>query len=275
MSRRPRTLVVGYDGSDLADLALQWAVETAAHEQDPVEVVVAQSLESAVENWGDSVTGLLERTEETVDRAEKLVAALGCAEARVEVLPGEPTSVLVRLGKDAAAVVVGSTGHGPVAGALLGSVSRHLAAHATSPLVVVRPAADPQPRIVVGLDDRWSCLPALDFALSRAERTGGRVEALHAVRSADPHELSVGADPSRLPRTVAETVDEARTAYPDVPLSLLTVAARPAAALVRASEHAELVVLGARGRHPFARPLLASVGQQVLHHAHSPVAIVR
>ncbi len=268
-----RRLVVGYDGSDLADQALQWAAATAAADLDPIEVLVVSSSSSVVARGQGHDASM----HDAVERAEKLIASLGCAEARVEVRSGDPATVLARAGQDAAAVVVGSKGHGPVAGALLGSVSRDLAEHATSPLVVVRPAASAERRIVVGLDGHWSCFRALEFAMARAARTGSRVEAVHVVRAADPLgiEAPAGADPCRLPRLIRDTVDEAGAAHPDVALSLTTLASRPTPALVRASEDAELVVLGARGRHPFARPLLASVGQQVLHHAHCPVAIVR
>ncbi len=50
---------------------------------------------------------------------------------------------------------------------------------------------------------------------------------------------------------------------------------RPATALLEASAGADLLVVGARGLGGFRGLLLGSVGQQCLHHATCPVAIVR
>lgn len=54
-----------------------------------------------------------------------------------EAVEGHPAEALLLTAKDAAALVVGSRGHGGFVGALLGSVSQHVAAHASCPVVLI------------------------------------------------------------------------------------------------------------------------------------------
>lgn len=58
---------------------------------------------------------------------------------------GDPADALIRLSVDAAVLVVGSRGHSGVVGAMLGSVSGRIAAHAHCPVLVVHDPAAKQP----------------------------------------------------------------------------------------------------------------------------------
>ncbi len=274
-------IVVGFDGSDLADLALRWAVDTAGLSRAWVEVVVAASLPSSVAAWAPVDSSYLDGMKSVAEQAEKRLAELGWTDSCVDLHEGDALSVLVEAGKDASMLVVGSAGHSLLGSGVVGSVSRHLATYAACPVVVVRPTAGATDRILVGIEEGPSSQPALRFALERASLTGVPVTALHAFHARGPHRGELGlpshleVDDSTAERVLAEALAGSGEDYPDVRVRHELVPMRPELALVGASAEAGLVVVGARGRNPFARLLLGSVGQHVLHHAQCPVAIVR
>lgn len=180
-------------------------------------------------------------------------------------------------------LVVGSHGHGRVAEALIGSVSQHVARHASCPVVVVRePAQTEAARIVVGIDGSGGSAAALEFACRRAELTDEVVVAVHAWKIGQvlvdgrgllPETIGPMLDDHEL--LLSESVAGVRTDHPDVTLIEEAIAVAPGQALVDASETASLVVTGSRGRGAFAGMLLGSVSQEVLGRAHCPVAIIR
>jgi len=79
---------------------------------------------------------------DALDLLQQLIADLEEREPLVDVRTaieeGNPAEVLIERSKEADLMVVGSRGHGGFSGMLLGSVSQHLVAHASCPVVVVR-----------------------------------------------------------------------------------------------------------------------------------------
>jgi len=275
----PHGILVGYDGSTDADVAVKWAVRTGlqAHEHVRVAVVEDANLTDGPGVWTASYWDGVER------QARSTLSALGVSDPDVRRLRGRPVPVLLEHASAASLVVVGSRGHGRVGEMLLGSVSQHLAGHAPCPVTVARVADRPRAeRIVVGVDGSGAAVRALDFACRRAEATGEKVVAVRGWRVGDVRVDQRGNIPASLSaglldreRELSTWTGSARAAHPGVAIQeeVLTVAS--GRALVDASADASLVVVGSRGRNAFTGMLLGSTSHEVLHRAHCSVVVVR
>lgn len=136
-------------------------------------------------------------------------------------------------------------------------------------------------QLIVGVDESDGAAGALRWAVREAELHGWTVTAVMAWGFLDQHHAVVGEafDPDY-------SEDDARAALDTIvaaaaidaaamPVERRTVCDLPARALVDASGGSELLVVGARGLGGFRGLLLGSVSQHCLHHATTPVAIVR
>lgn len=280
MSCPPKPIVVGYDGSPDADLALDWAARTATVTSTPVEVVI-------VGTHMDPVIGhFREHNERLVDewhqRAFSSLEETGVASWDVAVRRGPTVPVLLAAATNAGMLVVGSRGHGLLLGSLSGSVSQHVARHATCPVVVVRPLRQPGAlQIVVGIDGSEGARAALRFACTRASATGESVVAVHAyrawplpVRDQPPFRWTAGGA-EQAERLLSATTEDVRGDFDKVDLTMMALAGAADRLLLDLSAMSSQVVVGSRGRDAFAEMLLGSVAQEVLHRAECPVAVVR
>jgi nucleotide-binding universal stress UspA family protein len=209
---------------------------------------------------------------------------------------GTGAHALAAASHDATLVVVGSRGRGGFAGLSIGSTAAQTAAHATSPVLVVRPvdgddadpidaapaAAGPRP-VLVGVDGSPVSEGAVQFAFESAALRRVPLTAMYVWWQLPTH--TFGPD---LPRRDGydEALEEAErllgemmapwiAKYPDVEVRLRAVQGmNPSHELVEASREAGLVVVGSRGRGGFAGLLLGSVSRDLVGHAHCPVAVV-
>ncbi|MFI0411725.1 universal stress protein [Actinomadura sp. 3N508] len=281
-------IVVGDDGSESSLLAIDWAADEASRRGAALHVV------HVVTPWLFDVPGdpgatrvrqqLLDGGRDVVDlavaRARDRVPGL---EVTGEHAGGQPAKVLIERAEDALMVVTGSRGTGELTGLVLGSVAMQVASHARCPAVVVRATgASARGEVVVGVDGSPAGADAVGFAFEEASLRGARLRALlawsHPV-STGPGDMQplvydreIVAEEER--RVLAESLAGGRAEYPEVEVVSETVHGRTVKVLAEASVHADLLVVGSRGRGGFTGLLLGSVSHAMLHHAQCPVAVV-
>jgi nucleotide-binding universal stress UspA family protein len=138
-----KTILVATDGTENARHALDEALELAQTGGAAVTIVYVRKTPRPV--LGDpfyqrALTAELRRANETVTVAAAVAHSMG-VEAETEVLEGDPAGRILELARlrDVDLMVVGSRGLGPIAGALLGSVSRGVVHRADRPVLVAAP----------------------------------------------------------------------------------------------------------------------------------------
>ena len=137
-------LVVGVDGSDASQRALQWAVDEARWRDARLDVVHAYEFSKVVAAFGASPeadrNGLEQATQGLLE--DMVGAATGDAPRprHLELIaaPGAPVPALLEAARGADLLVVGSRGRGTFHGLTLGSVSQQCLHHAPGPVVVIR-----------------------------------------------------------------------------------------------------------------------------------------
>ncbi|MEU7872120.1 universal stress protein [Dactylosporangium sp. NPDC049140] len=269
-------VVVGVDGSAQSASAVDWAAADAARRRRPLRIVHAYlwpvlhaplglPMPLGYERLMREMAGDIVR--EAVTRATRIAPSL---DVSIDMPVQQAAAALVEASRHADLVVVGNRGLGGFTGLLLGSVGVALAAHAVSPVVVVRPGRSPDDRragrVVVGLDGSPDAGRALQLALEQASVRGSGLTAVRACRRPED-----GLDGDALVASIAGRAAK----YPDVKINPAVVPGRAAAVLVERSAGAELLVVGSRGRGGFTGLLLGSVSQAAIHHAACPVAVVR
>lgn len=191
---------------------------------------------------------------------------------------GTAADVLTTASGHAALLVVGHRGSGGFTELLTGSVSIQLASHARCPVLIVRgqPAADAP--VVVGVDGSDGARQAARFAAETATRYEVPLVALFAWPrdpAWSPEQVQAGQPPPEVPDEVNQTVSELTSAFPALTVRPQAQREQPAhEALIAASAHARLVVVGSRGLGGFKGLLLGSVSQALINHARCPVAVV-
>lgn len=296
---RPATdVVVGCDGSVGSDGALDWAAQEARARGAGLRIVTATlAAELPFVAAGEATSGATRRERShaaghvVAQARRRAEAVLDPARIETTTIWGHPAGVLVDVSREAGLVVVGHPERGRAREYLTGSVAFAVAAHATCDVAVV-PRGElvlPGPRVpvIVGVDGSAHGDRAAHAAASVAERSGAPLVLVRAWQlpsltgawrseaeaPARPDEREIREDSAH--RSTEHSAAAVRRAFPDVGVTVRLVEKHPVLALLDAAEGAGLVVVGSRGLGGFARLLLGSVSRAVIHHAQTPVLVVR
>lgn len=284
-------VLVGYDGSQLATRALEYAAAEATQRGTPLTVVSAYTEPAMIY---PNIASIPDENERVVARVatEKLLAEAasllrhhtGTISYRAE--QGDAAGVLVHLSEHARVAVVGSRGRGGFIGRLLGSVSTALPAHSLCPTVLV-PSNQSETvgaPIVVAVDGSDTGRLAM-FTAAKVASSRGTALDIVCVLPRDEEwlywypELELSSEVTDRRRKELDAGLEAEVAavaqqFPDLKVSAAVPIGDPTEVITEMTKTAPLTVLGTRGRGPVRSTLLGSVSRGVLHHAEGPVMVV-
>jgi nucleotide-binding universal stress UspA family protein len=187
--------------------------------------------------------------------------------------------ILKRAPKRDGLLVVGSQGLDALDRFMLGSVSTNLIHHAPCPVLVVKDEAAPLRRITLATDGSDASAKALAFVLTKFQPDhstgkGGRVPIHVSVIHVMPFVKYPGlkeAGRRLVEQSVRKLIKAGFTAEP------LCQLGKPAEEIMKVAskQHADLIVIGAKGLGAIARFLLGSVSTRVVQHANCSVLVVR
>jgi nucleotide-binding universal stress UspA family protein len=273
-------VLVGVDGTGESQVALRWAVEAAEGRGVPVRVVRAYLDEAS--RWpAIGAEGYvpppmpLDKFQHELDGAVRYARdRLGYDGGSGWLANSDPSTALLTEADNAEMVVVGTRSRNKMSAAVLGSVATSVASKAPCPVVVVRGERRTGP-VVVGTDGSPDSEEAVAFAFEEAARTGQKLEVVYCWQPQADHHESIESTHGLLTNWLAESLEAYRDKYPWVKVRASILEGRASSQLIALSDSASLVVVGSRGRGGVAGLLLGSVSQSLLHHADSPVAVVR
>ncbi|MDT0386526.1 MULTISPECIES: universal stress protein [Streptomyces] len=288
-----RPITAGVDGTQESLAALGWAAREAVRRDRPLRVVHAwgfqpqEALEAGIEGDADSQaewvhSAVTEAVTTVTERHPEL-------EVTTDVVQAPVVDTLVAAAADAELLVLGSRGHGPIVGFLLGSIGQQVIAETTRPVVLVRAGDQPSGEaagreVVVGQQgDPEDSADALRFAFETAAARGATVRVVRAwtlppVFAYSPGSLKLldeagGLEPYEK-KALAAAVRPWRERFPEVPVEEHVEMGSAGQVLLSVAGTAQLMVVGRRAHRTAVGARIGSVAHGMLHHADCPVAVV-
>jgi nucleotide-binding universal stress UspA family protein len=144
-------ILVGVDGSGHSQRALEWAIKEAGLRHAPLTVL---TVHQAVAGYYGGVSVYSDDPAHTEQIREVAQAETDKALARfdgphpesvtVTAIHGFPVEEIIKAGRDADIIVLGSRGAGGFTRLMMGSVAGQVAQHAPCPVLIIPPAEQPE-----------------------------------------------------------------------------------------------------------------------------------
>ena len=285
-------VLVATDGSRYGGWGLNWVATlpfvkppkvTVLHVLDVAALrapFLSQPVMAGTERYfQEEIQRMETRSAKTLKEATEELAALRLKGRVFKVQGPVAPTILKRAPKRDGLLVVGSQGLDALDRFMLGSVSTNLIHHATCPVLVVKGEAAPLRRIILATDGSNASGKALAFVLAKfppdrlADKGGGvpiHVTVVHVMAPIKYPGLEQ-AGHQLVERSVKKLIKAGFTAEP------LCQFGNPAEEIIKvaAKQHADLIVMGAKGLGAVARFLLGSVSTRVVQQANCTVLVVR
>jgi len=277
------TILVGYDGSPSAKVALDWALRRA--EAAGLDVDVLYVADTSWDSEAFTATPRLEEHGAVVLADAAFHADSKAPHARVtpRVLTGDPVAVLCAEAESTGAemLVLGCYRKDLYERLTTSAVSLRVAAAATVPVAVVPDLPHVhRTGVIVGIDGGDASAAVLAVAVAEAARLGEPLTVLSAwtlppMTMSDFGDDTVLYDALEERATAGVAAALAQVDTTSVAVETRVVLDSPVTALLTAAKDAALLVVGSHGRRGLSRFLLGSVSHDILVHAASPTLILR
>lgn len=285
----PARVVVGFDGSDDADRALQYASEEA--KERAAELVLMHAVDDTVLNsaWGvvfdpeEIKLGAASMLEKGV--ADAVAAGMDPGRVRTEVVLGNPAAALTRLSTQASLIVVGRQSQTPGERQYVGSTSVGVVGAAHCPVIVVSEGdirhEERTGVIGVAVDTSARGAVALEWALNECQDHGGTVVVISVCRApqgrwfsggqptVEQQQAAVDVTRARMTEMISEITED----FPDVDVSLEVPYGSPLDLLTARTDELDMLVVEVHAAFP-----TYSVGgliRGLLSHGRCPIGVIR